>query len=315
MPTAWQRNWEQLASSRLLPHLHMTQHISVLKDEAVCALALKPGAVVVDATFGAGGHARVIINTLQGEGTYIGIDADETAFLNANLPQSKVKQKLVTENFSQIEKVVNDLGYKKVDAILADLGWRLDQFTGGGKGFSFQSEESLLMTYGTPENYTFTASTIANEWEENSIADIIFAYGEERLARKIARAIVLARQIEPIKTNKQLADIIEKVVRRQGKIHPATKTFQALRIAVNDELASLQKLLQDGFELLSKEGTMAIITFHSLEDRIVKQFFKSKVEAELGRLLFKKPVTPSEAEIKSNPRARSAKLRAIKKTS
>lgn len=288
-------------------------HTPVLLNETIKALNLKPDSVVVDCTLGSGGHAKAILEKLSDEGGYVGIDADVEAVKNAEaLKKAKATVHLVHNNFANIGEIVREHKLQPT-AILADLGWRSEQFESGGKGFSFQSDEPLLMTYGDPENYPFTARDIVNEWEESSIADIIYGYGEERRARKIARAIVEAREQKPIETARELASIIESVVPRQ-KINPATKTFQALRIAVNNELETLKKLLEDGFACLVPGGRMAIISFHSLEDRIVKTFFKNLTAENFASKITKKPIIAQKEELKINPRARSAKLRVIEKT-
>ncbi|HEY0964501.1 MAG TPA: 16S rRNA (cytosine(1402)-N(4))-methyltransferase RsmH [Candidatus Paceibacterota bacterium] len=290
------------------------KHITVLQQEAVEALALSPESTVVDATFGSGGHAKMITTMLGPQGTYIGIDADPTAFEGQSL-QTKATVHLVNNNFRNIADILRSLHITQVDAVLADLGWRMEQFTDGRKGFSFNQDEPLLMTFGDPEHYPFTAYDIVNDWEEQSIADIIFGYGDERQARRIARAIVTARKTAPIETTQQLTTCIESVIPRKHfhKVHPATKTFQALRIAVNDELGALEQFLKDGFAALADEGHLAIITFHSLEDRVVKQYFRMLHDAGLGTLVTKKPIVASEEELEANPRARSAKLRIITK--
>lgn len=295
----------------------METHISVLTDELVTGLQLSPGATVVDCTLGSGGHARRIIDQLHGTGTYIGVDVDPAAIAyQAASIGAAPNVELVTDNFRNIAAIVTQSGHTQVDAILADLGWRTEQFVTGGKGFSFNTDEPLAMTFGDPEAYTFTAYDIANEWEEPSIADIVYGYGEERFARRIAKAIVAARVDAPITTSGQLAAIVENAVpkaARHRKIHPATKTFQAFRIAVNDELGALTQLLTDGIPLLRSGGRMAVITFHSLEDRIVKRHFVEQTRNQVTMRITKKPITASDEELATNPRARSAKLRIIEK--
>ena len=290
------------------------QHITVLQQEAVDGLMLAPHHTVVDATFGSGGHAREILKRLDSSGTYIGIDADETA-LSAQTFETKATTHLVNENFRNIAQILGSLHITSADCILADLGWRMEQFSEGGKGFSFAHDEPLHMTFGDPSKYEFTAHTIVNEWGEDSISDIIFGYGEDRAARKIAKAIVTARKLAPIVTTLQLVEIIESVFPKlhYRKVNPSTKTFQALRIAVNDELGALDQFLKDGFAALSSGGKMAIITFHSLEDRVVKHYFRELKDADMASLETKKPIVPSPLELKENPRARSAKLRIITK--
>lgn len=288
------------------------KHVTVLLREAVESLALRSDSVVVDATYGAGGHAAVIATQLGQHGTLILLDADPTAF-SAGTPKTEATLHTSVSNFRHVDTTVRGCGVTKVDAMLADLGWRQDQFTDGGKGFSFSADEPLAMTFGEPTTYPFTAADIVNNWNEAAIADVIYAYGEDRQARRIARAIVTARAKQSIDTAAALATIVAETVRRPGrsKIHPATKTFQALRIAVNDELCALEEFLLSAKHLLVSGGRLSIITFHSIEDRIVKQTFKAWEVAGEAERLTKKPVVPSDAEVKQNPRARSAKLRTI----
>ncbi len=293
------------------------KHIPVLLEDSVSVLAIKPDSIVVDCTLGGGGHGREIIKLLGRGGKYVGIDADRVAIEKASdlKENTDAEIHLVNDNFSNLKNIVSDLEIKPT-AILADLGWRTDQFEDGGKGFSFMKDEPLLMTFGDPETRLFTAEEIVNDWEENSIADIIYGYGEERQARRIAKFIVEARKKGRIKTSKQLADIVTEAVPafyRRLKIHPATKTFQAIRITVNDELGVLKTLLSDGFESLDSGGRLAIISFHSLEDRIVKQFFNQLIQDDKALKLIKKPIVAGEAERDENPRSRSAKLRVIEK--
>lgn len=294
----------------------MTQHIPVLLEEAVSVLALEPNSVVFDCTLGEGGHARRILEYLGRGGVYVGLDADPKAIEDqSDLTNSKAKVYLLNRNFADIKSVGEELGLTPT-AILADLGWRTNQFESGGKGFSFQNDEPLLMTFGDPEEKLFTARDIVNEWAEESIADIIYGYGEERLARRIAKSIVTERRSGGIETTAELVRIIESAVpnrAKHGRIHPATRTFQALRIAVNDELGVLKKLLADGFEILSPGGRLGIISFHSLEDRIVKQFFREKIHDQQAIRLVKKPIQSGESERQANRRSRSAKLRVIEK--
>lgn len=293
------------------------QHITVLKSEAVEGLALTPNSIVVDATLGAGGHAGLILNELTTDGIFIGLDADETAIAAlTHLQESPATVHLVVRNFAQLGDVLDELKVPEVNAILADLGWRTDQFTTGEKGFSFGADEPLLMTYGNPSDYAFTAHDIVNDWKETDIANVIYAYGEERYSRRIAAAIVAARKSASITTAKQLAEIISAAVPaayRNGRTHPATKSFQGLRIAVNDEFSVLETFLVTAWERLASGGRLAIISFHSLEDRIVKHTFKEHVRSQTGVLLTKKPIVASREELQANPRARSAKLRIIQK--
>lgn len=284
-------------------------------------LDLKEDSVVVDCTLGSGGHAQTILNILSKQGTYIGIDVDPSALeANAELKErAEARVIFINDNFRNIASVLASLQLPKVDAILADLGWRSEQFEGQAgepRGFSFKHDEPLLMTYGAPGSYAFTAFEIVNDWAEEDIANVIYAYGEERFSRRIARKIVESRESSPIRTSAELAEIVKSAVPAvyaKKRIHPATKTFQALRIAVNDEFDALRELLLDGFEHLDAGGRMAIITFHSLEDRIVKETFRTLTRDQKGVLVSKKPLQASKEELSANPRARSAKLRTIEK--
>ena len=293
------------------------KHISVLPQEAVDALALTKEATVVDATLGAGGHARLILSELGPKGTYIGFDADSTAIESLqDLKKAKATVHLVHSNFVHIQSELEKLHIESVDAILADLGWRTDQFTDGGKGFSFTSDDSLFMTYGDPSQYSFTAGDIVNGWNADDIANVLFGYGEERYSRQIGKAIVEYRKKNTIKTAAELAEIIftsVPVSYRHGRIHPATKSFQGLRIAVNDEFKVLEDFLASAWQCLAPNGRLAIISFHSLEDRIVKHTFRNFAQAQSGVLITKRPIVASSEELKANPRARSAKLRIIQK--
>lgn len=289
-------------------------HDTVLLQEAVDALDITPGDTVVDATFGAGGHAAKILDALGPDGRYVGIDVDATALQHPVGDDPKAT--LVKGNFRDIETILETNGIASPDGILADLGWRMDQFEGGEKGFSFRHDEPLLMTLGNHEDYSFTASDIVNEWDEETIANIVYGYGEDRFARRIASRITAERTTNPITTSVQLADIVSAAVpavARRGKTHPATKTFQALRIAVNEELQVLETFIESAIDALSDDGRLAIISFHSLEDRIVKHAFRAAANASRGMIETKKPITPSEEELLENKRARSAKLRIFTK--
>ena len=277
------------------------KHRPVLLNEAIEGLDLSEDSVVLDCTFGGGGHSKEILRRYPGT-KIIAIDEDEEVTAEKGIS-------LHHENFRNLDKVLGD---RKVDAILFDLGFSSDQLESSGRGFSFLKDEPLLMTMN--EKADLTAEVIVNNWSEESIADIIYGYSEERRARTIAKAIVRAREKAPIKTTRELVAIIERVVPRNGKIHPATKTFQALRIAVNDELGALKEGLEKGFSSLKGGGRVAVISFHSLEDRIVKNFNKEKAKSGQGKLINKKPIRPNKEELKENKRARSAKLRILQKT-
>jgi 16S rRNA (cytosine1402-N4)-methyltransferase len=287
-------------------------HTPVLLQESVDSLAIAPTDIVIDGTFGGGGHSTLIRNTLGPSGKLISVDLDEDAEARFHAKFDGDKQiTFVHSNFKDAEKILAAAHVDHADKVLLDLGTSTFQLLADTRGFSFQSDTPLAMTFSAAGSHTgFNASDIVNAWEESSIADIIFWYGEEKSARTIARAIVAARAIEPIKTAKQLADIIEAAVRRRGRLHPATKTFQALRIAANDELGVLTTAMQAWWEALSHHGRLSIITFHSLEDRLVKQWMKSQDNA---LIITKKPIAPSLKELSDNPRSRSAKLRTIEK--
>ena len=296
----------------------MKTHITVLRDEAVNALAIKHNAIVVDATLGAAGHARQIVSTLDAGGVFVGIDADQSAIdaLQDTLMREGVKTHLCVGNFRSIDSILDALSIQEVDGILADLGWRMEQFSGNGRGFSFQVDEPLLMTFGDPKDYVFTAHDIVNEWDEENIINILRGYGEERFAGLIARHIVEARAEKPIDTTFALVAIIEAAVPafyKRARIHCATRTFQALRITVNDEFAALEDFIKKSVALLTPHGRLAIITFHSIEDRIVKHLFKNLAHDHIGIVHTKKPIVASPEELQANPRARSAKLRIFEK--
>lgn len=297
----------------------MSDHITVLKREAVGALNIKHGDTVVDATLGSLGHAREILAKLEGKGTFIGIDQDQNAIKGAEVLRSEASDTtlyLKNGNFRHIDQILDELAIDKVDGILADLGWRIEQFESSGRGFSFRSDEPLHMTYGDQSNYPFTAADIVNSWDENDIKNVLKGYGEERFSGRIAHAIVEARADHSIASTKELAEIISNSVPgfyRTGKVHPATKTFQALRITVNDELEALEEFITKSVLRLKQNGRLAIITFHSLEDRIVKHSFRALKEDGAGLVITKKPIIPDREEIAQNPRARSAKLRVFEK--
>ena len=295
-------------------------HESVLLKEVIGGLSLQDGDVYLDATVGSGGHMEEVWNKTRGKVMLCGIDADEMsiAIAKEKLDLAGAKAKLSVLNFRNIDKALEIFGIKSPTKILFDLGWSSDQFNEGNRGFSFQKDEPLLMTWKTEAGEEdITAYDVINKWSEENLALIINGYGGEKYARRIAKAIAERRKEKPIETSRELAEIVKNAVPifyRFGRIHPATRTFQAVRIAVNDELRALGEGIEKGFEILEKEGRMAIISFHSLEDRIVKNFFKSLVVENKGELINKKPITPSEEEINKNPRARSAKLRILRKS-
>lgn len=295
------------------------KHISVLLDESISGLAIKPGDIVVDGTLGGGGHTMEIIKRFGKDVKIICLDLDSDAISRSRklIEATNSDVTFKTIGFQDIDKVIDELKIAGVDRILLDLGISSFQLEEAERGFTFSRNEPLLMTMKkNPNDEDLTAYEIVNEWGEETLADIIYGFGEERYSRRIAKAIVEARLEKKIETTFDLVEIIDKAVGRfyKGKkINPATKTFQALRIATNSELSNLEQVIQKGFNSLNKGGRMAIISFHSLEDRIVKKAFidlKSKGEADI---ITKKPITPSEEEIKLNPRSRSSKLRLIEK--
>ncbi|MFA5830387.1 MAG: 16S rRNA (cytosine(1402)-N(4))-methyltransferase RsmH [Candidatus Paceibacterota bacterium] len=299
-----------------------TVHISVLLQEVMEGLAVKNGETFVDMTINGGGHSSAICSALGTAGTLVGIDADSNALVrakkNLELSGCGATVHLVAENFRNVKMILSGLGIKKADKILFDLGLSSNELENSSRGFSFQKDEPLLMTFSDdPSKVVFTAEDILNTWDEENIAAIISGYGEERFAKRIARRITDVRGMKPIRTTKELVEIIQNAVpnwyRSGRKLHFATRTFQALRMAVNDEIRALEQGLKDSWEILSPGGRIAVISFHSMEDRMVKKFFRIKSREGEGTLLVKKPIIPREEEIKKNRRARSAKLRIIEK--
>jgi 16S rRNA (cytosine1402-N4)-methyltransferase len=278
--------------------------------EVIAALSPKSGEVVVDATYGAGGHSRALKATAKIK--LISIDADPA---NIQHSSGQTGEEVIEGNFGDLDSILEGLGVERVDKVLFDLGWQSGQLD-SGRGFSFMHDEPLNMSYGPNPRSGFTAAQVLNNWSEKALADVLFGYAEERYAKRIAKKIVERRAIKPFETTVELAEVVRDAVParyRHGKSNPATKTFQALRIAVNDELGVLREGLGAAWRRLACNGRIAVITFHSIEDRIVKQNFAKHVKAGHGRLLYKKPLTPSVAEVEANRAARSAKLRVIEK--
>ena len=305
-----------------MPKEDSQAHIPALLEETIEGLALQGDSIVVDATLGSCGHARRVLETLGKKGMLIGIDADRQAIKEARktLKGADGEVHLVSLNFRNIDEALQSLAIEHVDAIYADLGWRIEQYEEGKRGFSFKKDEPLLMTYGDSQNkkqYPFTAGDIINSWKEEDIANVLYGYGEERHARRIARKIIERREQGPIATARELGELIENSVPfyyRKKRIHPATKSFQALRIAVNDELGALEEFITKGIPYLTKGGRIAVLTFHSIEDRLVKKLFRHYQDGGIGKIITKKPITATEEEVAQNPRARSAKLRVLEKT-
>ena len=300
-------------------------HVTVLRTEAVEALQPAEGRVLVDATLGGGGHSELM---LQSGATVWGIDQDPAARRAARKRLAAYADRLhiIAGNFRNAAEMLRAEGLEQVDGILADIGISSPQVDQADRGFSFLAEGPLDMRMNPAAPRS--AADIVNTAAESELADILWQYGEERASRAIARRIVQERAKSPITTTTQLAAIIASVLPRKGKQHPATRSFQALRIAVNDELGALDALLESGLDLLKSGGRFAIITFHSLEDRAVKRYFDRVTRPEIdrpewpaprpnpeyaARLVTRKPIVAGEAELAANPRSRSAKLRIIEK--
>jgi 16S rRNA (cytosine1402-N4)-methyltransferase len=289
------------------------EHVPVLESKLAELVSLPQDAVIVDSTIGHGGHSLLFGRFLGPEGVIFGLDCDIKAIQRAQSSLKDLSCKVILRhsNFVEIAEVLRAEGIEKVDFVLADLGISSGQLADREKGLSFDEEMPLDMRI--DERIERSAADIVNSADEKTLADLIYRYGEERASRRIARFIVEARQHEAITTTKQLSGIVCKAVKRQKtkwlRKHPATRTFQALRIAVNDELENLKRLLAEVPGVLKAGGQVAIISFHSLEDRIVKNDFRQKAQKGIYKLRTKKPFRPSEKEIEANRRARSAKLR------
>lgn len=303
-------------------------HLPVLFDETLDWLDPKPGGVYVDCTVGGGGHAEGILARSSPDGRLLGLDADPTALVEAEarLRPYTSRFTLVHDNYASLERDARWHDFAPCDAVLFDLGVSSFELDRPERGFSFRADAPLDMRFDQTQGQT--AADLVNTLSEADLADVLFRYGEEPRARAIARAVAAERRRVPIETTAQLARLVERVVGSRGRIHPATRTFQALRIAVNRELERLEAALPQAVEILKPGGRLAVITFHSLEDRIAKRFIADQARGcvcprELpvcvcGRqpgleVLTRKAVTPSEEEIRRNPRSRSAKLRVARK--
>ncbi len=298
------------------------RHIPVLLNEVLEGLKLNKNSKVIDCTLGDAGHSEAILDKIGSKGKLLGIDADPESLLRAkrNLYRYENQVIFVRDNFVNLKEIVSANGFENTDAILMDLGWSTPQFKERGRGFSFENDEPLDMRYGGVIGET--AADIINEYSEIELEKILRYYGEEKLSREIAKEIVGARAVNKIDHTAPLVEIILGVYRRKlktdkeipwiGGIHPATKIFQALRIAVNKELEVVRQVLPQAVEMLSSGGRLAVISFHSLEDRIVKQFFV-KYQNKTVKIINKKPIIASEEEIQNNSSSRSAKLRIIEK--
>jgi len=286
-------------------------HVSVLRDEVVAWLDPHPGGVFVDGTLGAGGHGRALAEHVGPGGLVIGIDRDPAALDRAERRLAGLTVRLAQANFCDLPEVLNTLGVEAVDGVVLDLGMSSDQLADPGRGFSFDADGPLDLRFDPTEGEP--AWRLLNRLSVEHLADLIYSYGEERHSRRIARAIVERRRERPIQTARELAELVRQCVPRSRtmRIDPATLTFQALRIAVNDELKSLEIALRRIPQCLRLDARLAVISFHSLEDRRVKEAFRDDLRY---RPLTKRPIRPGPEEIAANPRARSAKLRVAART-
>jgi 16S rRNA (cytosine1402-N4)-methyltransferase len=306
-------------------------HTPVMLEKVLQSLRCRPGGIYVDGTLGGGGHARAILENTAPDGLLIGIDRDDDALLESEKRLQPFGQRkiLIKGNFADISEILTNLNIRKVDGILLDLGVSSHQLDTADRGFSFSLDAPLDMRMDQSSRYR--AYDLVNLSPEKELRQVIRDYGEEPMAGRIARAILAKRASAPIRTTIELADVVCRAVRRQGvrkKVHPATRTFQAIRIAVNQELSNLSTAMDAGIDQLGQGGRFSIISFHSLEDRIVKETFRSwegrcqcppglpvcqcQREAKL-RVLTRKPLRPEAGESETNPRARSARLRTAEK--
>ena len=290
----------------------MRSHEPVLYEEVMTALAPRPGGRYIDATVGSGGHARGLLERSSPSGRLLGLDIDTRALdlAQGTLDDYGARVALVHASFVNLCETAREHGFYPADGVLMDLGLSTTQLSAPERGFSFQLEGPLDMRFDLSADTT--AADLVNTLPEAELADLLYEYGEERKSRRIARAIASSR---PLHTTTELADLVTRVVRRSGRIHPATRTFQALRIATNQELEVIAQGLAEAVGVLAPGGRLAVIAFHSLEDRIVKRYFRQKAaDDDVGsgpmlRLLTRKPIRPSSEERTRNPRSRSARLR------
>lgn len=298
----------------------MTKHIPVLLPEVLQYLDLGAGDTVLDATIGSAGYAQAIATSIGEEGTLVGTDADASAVAAARekLVDFPGQLCLQTANFRSAKAVLQKCGVEEIDGAVFDLGFRSEQLE-MNRGFSFQEDAPLIMTFTHPDDVTeeaVTAHDVVNSWSKESLESILAGYGNEKYGKKIAAGIIAAREKGPIETTDQLVRIIKNAVPlhyRNGRRHPATLTFQAIRIAVNDEVAALEEGLRAAFNALRPDARLVVVSFHSLEDRTVKRYFSDLTRSGHAESLCERPVTASEEEIGFNPRSRSAKLRAVRK--
>jgi 16S rRNA (cytosine1402-N4)-methyltransferase len=294
----------------------MRGHEPVLLDEVVAALSPRSGGRYIDGTVGSGGHSRQLLELSSPDGQLLGIDLDVQALRLARevLGQYGARVHLVHGSFADLGAIASDQGFYPADGVLLDLGLSTMQLSDPERGFAIQLDGPLDMRFDLSADRT--AADLVNTLREAELADMIYRYGEERKSRRIARAIVRAR---PLHSTRELADLVVRVVRRRGRIHPATRLFQALRIEVNDEIRVLAQGLEEAVDVLAPGGRLAVIAFHSLEDRVVKNYFRQQARGDDSggrptlRLVTRKPIRPSQAERERNPRSRSAKLRVAEK--
>lgn len=288
-------------------------HVPVLLDEILELLDPKPGKIIVDGTLGGGGHARELAQRVEPDGFVLGIDRDPSAIERASHVLAGLPIKVAAASYAELPDILQQLGIAAVHGILLDLGLSSDQLADETRGFSFDSAGDLDLRFDTDQGEP--AWRLLERLPGEQLADIIYKYGEERFSRRIARAISERKRTDPVRTSADLAQLVRRLVPRSRtnatrSIDPATRTFQALRIAVNDELGQLQRFLHSSADMLQPGGRVAVISFHSLEDRLVKDAFRSSSSLEV---LTKKPIRPTEGEISRNPRARSAKLRVARR--
>lgn len=301
------------------------KHVPVLLRQAVDGLKVKPFGTYIDATFGGGGHTAAICDASGGSAKIIAFDADEEAIQRAQSEDFRFRVKCPFEavhaNYGDLDAVLKAKRISQIDGALFDLGLSSFQLDVSNRGFSFQKDEPLSMKMGRASQGDgargeLDASDVVNGFSEKGLADVIFAYGEERYARRIAHQIVMKREVKPIATTFELVEAIKAAVPSSyvhGKTHFATRTFQAIRIATNNELENIERGIEAAFESLRPGARLCVISFHSLEDRIIKQFAKKMMDAGRSFSITKKPIVPEENEITKNPRSRSAKLRIIEK--
>ncbi len=289
-------------------------HVPVLLHESIDALDIQAGGTLLDGTLGSGGHSALVIERFKDSVTIIGLDRDEDAIRRSQERFKTLSGRyyLFNESFRNLDEVLKKFPGVEIDAMLFDLGLSSDQLENSGRGFTFLKDEPLDMRL---SRQGIRAEDLLNSWDERAIELVLRGFGQERDSRKIAREIVESRKAKLFKTTLELVEAVLRVKskNRRSKIHPATKTFQALRMAVNEELTALEIGLEKGWSALKEHGRLAVISFHSLEDRIVKNFFRGKVKEQRAKRVTGKPITASEEELKTNPRSRSAKLRVIEK--